>query len=238
MNNLEKNLLTRSVRESFNYSAPKVPKYLFTARLTPIRKKFQDLDLFRKEVEHAKAGIHHQPYTHHKRNVMKYRVAFLAFAFLFLVLGTVCFNIHIVHLWGLFTSTWKIKGFLVSLCFMCSLSGITMALAMKTEKEAVHFIAGKSKASIAKNYARKRMKMGLKRYFAFISPFYKEAKEMKLAYEEAKDKINEKKEEALHLVHNIATAETLNIEEKEMLLNQALQEFTDKLRYIEYNFKR
>jgi hypothetical protein len=56
-------------------------------------------------------------------------------------------------------------------------------------------------------------------------------------YHEVCDKINDKKDEALHLVHRISTAETLTLEEKEDLLNQAVEEFNDKLRALIETFK-
>ena len=56
-------------------------------------------------------------------------------------------------------------------------------------------------------------------------------------YHEVIDKINHKKDETLHLVHRIATAETLDNQEKEDLLNQAIEEFNDKLQMLVHNFR-
>lgn len=206
-------------------------------KLGAVRKKYQELDLFRKEIDQAKAGVHHQPYTYYKKIVLMYRTAFLGFSLLFLILGTICFNIHIIHLWGLFESTSVVKGFFVALCSLLSLGGISLALGMKTEKEAVHAITKTSKASIAKIYSRRRAKFGIKWYLAFLGPHKEEVEAIRHTYEEVLEKIIVKREEALHLLHNIGTAETLDLTEKEDLMNQALIELKEQLTGNVNNFR-
>lgn len=206
-------------------------------KLGAVRKKYQELDLFRREIDQAKAGVHHQPFTYYKKIVLMYRTAFLGFSLLFLILGTICFNIHIIHLWGLFSSTSVVKGFFVALCSLLSLGGISLALGMKTEKEAVHAITKAAKASIAKMHSRRKAKLGMKWYLAFLGPHKEEVDAIKHSYDEAIEKILVKKEEALHLLHNIATAETLESSEKEDLMNQALLELKEQLRGIIENFR-
>jgi len=56
-------------------------------------------------------------------------------------------------------------------------------------------------------------------------------------YHEGLDKINDKKDEALHLVQRIATAQTLDRVEKETLLNQAIEELHEKLKLLTHTFR-
>jgi hypothetical protein len=110
-------------------------------------------------------------------------------------------------------------------------------LGLKAEKEAVALYVRKTKAHVTAIYTRKKMRMGLKPFLAFFGPDRQKATMLRQAYDEVIDKINNKKDETLHLVHRIATAETLDNAEKEDLLNQAIEEFNDKLQMLVHNFR-
>ena len=112
-----------------------------------------------------------------------------------------------------------------------------MGLRLRAEKEAVSLSVRKTKAHAATIYARKKVRLGIKSFFSLFGPERQKSVALKHMYHEVCDKINNKKDETLHLVNRIATAETLDQHEKEDLLNQAIEEFNHKLHVLTNNFR-
>lgn len=227
-NNIEQFCLTPPT------SSPQVARHMFTAKLTPTR--YDDLDLFRQQIEQSKAGLHHQPYTNNKKSVFIYKCIFFGFALFFFILGMSILAIPI-HGGFFFESSTIAKGVITGICTILSLISLTTASIMQTEREVVYQCARKAKAHLATIYGRKSLRLGLKRFAALFGKQRLKAKALRQMYHEHLDKINDKKDEALHLVQRIATAETLDKAEKETLLNQAIEEFNDKMHMLTHTFK-
>lgn len=217
---------------------PQVSRHLFTAKPAFIQQRFADLDVFRQQIEESKAGLHHQPYTMNKKNTNFYKMVFLGFASLFFILSVTAMAIPTALGCGfLFSSCSKLKMGIVTVCTVLSLLALTMGLRLRAEKEAVILGVRKTKAHIATIYARKKIRLGIKSFFSLFGPERQKAVALKHMYHELCDKINNKKDEAFHLVNRIATAETLDAQEKEDLLNQAIEEFNHKLHVLTNNFR-
>lgn len=198
--------------------------------------RYADLDLFRKQIEQGRAGLHHQPFTLNKRNTAFYKGVFLGFSAFFFSLDIVVMTAPLALNCGFFGACTMLKGALISLCTILSLSALTLGLRLKPEKEAIAFYIRKTKARIAAIYERKKIHAGIKSIFAFIGPNKHKAAVLKQMYDETIDKIHDINEEALHLSQRIVTAKTLNELEKEDLLNQALEELQEKLQYCIHTF--
>lgn len=217
---------------------PQVPKHHFTVKPSYQQQRYADLDFFRQQIVESKAGLHHQPYTMNKKNTSFYKSIFLGLAALFFFLGILAMAIPSALGCGFFFSSCTfLKAMIVTLCTFFSLSSLTIGLKLRAEKEAVAYFVRRTKAHVATIYARKQVRMGIKSLFAFMGPNRKKVVALKHMYHEICDKINDKKEETLHLVYRIATAETLEAIEKEALLNQAIEEFNDKLQLLTHTFR-
>jgi len=218
---------------------PKIPKHLINAQLSWTRPRFSDLDSFRQEIEQSKAGLHHQPYTNNKKSVFHYRLTFFFLALLFAFLGFLAMKLSSIAGNALFIPTTSfVKGGICTICFLLSTCSFAIALAIRAERETILQCIRKAKAMLSAIYARKRLRIGMKRFFAFYGQHGKIAVALKHAYDEALDRINNKKDEALHLIHRIATATTLNMDEKEALFNQAAEELNEKLMTLTHTFRQ
>lgn len=202
-----------------------------------IQQRYADLDLFREQIEQSKAGLHHQPFTTNKRSTTFYRAIFFGFFAVFSALGITTMTIPLALNCGFFGSCVFLKGIAVIICSFLSILALTLGLRIKPEKEAIAFYVRKTKARISAIYASKKINMGIKNIFVFIGQNKHKASALKQMYHEMIEKINDKHEEALHLAHRIITAETVNDQEKEDLLNQAIEEFNEKLRLLVQSFK-
>lgn len=129
------------------------------------------------------------------------------------------------------------KGVVVSFCLLLALSAIAMALNIRTEREAILHCVRRARLQLSRYYARKRMQCRVNSSFFFTNPKRQLNASLKQAYREAWDKINDKKEEALHLTQRIISAKTLHWSEKEILLNQAIEELHEKLFLLVHTFK-
>lgn len=217
---------------------PRISKHLFTAKPVFHIKRYADLDSFRQQIEESQAGLHHQPYTSYKKNTLFYKSIFLGFAALFLMLSLTAMAIPSAMGCGFFfRSCAFLKGIIVVFCTALSLSSLTLGLRLRAEKEALAYSIRKTKALMAAIYARKKVRMGVKSMFAIMGPARLKTSALKEMYRETSDKINDKKDESLHLIHRIATAETLDEQEKEILLNQALEELNDQLQALTHTFR-
>jgi hypothetical protein len=218
---------------------PQIPKHMFKVQLPQTRQRYHELDIFKHQIEQSKAGLHHQPYTLNKRSVLVYKCIFFGLAVLFATLCLITMSMPILKSWGFFSfsSVTLVRSVLISLCSLLSISSFAMGFTLRSEREAVLRCVQKAKATVSRIYARKRVRMGVKRFVAFFGPYRRLALSMRQSYHEVVDKINDKKEESLHLVHRIATAETLSPAQKEELLNQAIEELQDKLLFATHTFR-
>lgn len=209
---------------------PQISKQLLAIKPAFVQERYADLDFFRQQVKESKAGLHHQPYTSAKKSTSFYKTIFLGFAALFFLFNITVMSIPTALGCGfLFSSCNVVKGIAVSFCTFLSIASFTIGIRLKAEKEAIAYQVKKTKIQLKTVNERKKLLLGVDGLFAFFGPERQKAKALQQAYDEACDKINDKKDEALHLAYRIATAETLEKHEKEDLLNQAIEEFNEKL---------
>ena len=229
---------SNSLPFSISDRIPQAAQHVFTAKPFFTKQRYADLEIFRQVIEESKAGLHHQPYTNYKKKTLFYQCIFFGFALLFFVLGVIALAIPSALGCGfLFSSCSFLKGILVSVCTIFSLASSTLALRLKTEKEAVIRCVRKARGQLKISYARKKLRLGVKSFFSLFGPGKQKATALRQLYHETCDKMNDKKDESLHLVHRIATAETLCAKEKEDLLNQAIEELDDQLQQLAYAFR-
>lgn len=216
---------------------PQVPRHLFTATSNLSRRDYTELGIFKQQIEQNQEGLHHQPYTANRSNIMLYKSIFFAFAALFAVLGVLVIattsSLHHVF----FNFSMVFKSLIVLGCGALSLTSFFMALGMRTEREAVRHYVRMARGNLAKIYAQKRLKSGTTGFFACFGENQRKVIALKQMYHDARDKINERKEEAMHLVNRIATTQALDAKTKEMLYNQAIAEFNEKLTLLTHTFK-
>jgi len=93
MNEFSTNELFKNNTPSFEAPivTPIVSKILFTAKHTVSVQRFDDLDSFRQDIEHSKAGLHHQPYTNNKKSFFLYKLIFLGFFLVIFCTRNLCF---------------------------------------------------------------------------------------------------------------------------------------------------
>lgn len=224
---------------TFNPSAHSkitVPRQ-FIGKVTLSKQRYAELDFFRQQIEEARAGLHHKPFTSNRRSVFLYQVTFFVFAFFFCLLGITVLSIPSALGCGFFSSCTAIKGVLASLCTIFALASFTIAFSISQEKEAVLQCVRKAKTTLDTVYSRKRIRLGIKSFAGVFIRQRQKGIALKHLYQEANDKINDKKDAVLHLIHRISTAETIDFIEKETLLNQAIEELNEKLQHIVYTFR-
>jgi len=215
-----------------------VARQKFVVYPTLKQQRYADLDLFRQQVEESKAGLHHQPYTSRKKHTARYKGAFFGLAFLFFLFTVVTMAIpSAVGCGFLFSSCTVLKSIIVTISTTLSLASFLMALSLKAEKEAIVSLVRKARTHLAAIRARKQIRMGIRGSFPLFGKHRHAAMGLRQAYQEMLDGINDRAEETLHLVHRIATAETLPAQEKEDLLNQAIEELHDKLQHMIHGFR-
>lgn len=214
-----------------------VPRHIFLEKLAPSSHKYNALEAFREEIEVSKAGFHHQPYTSQRKSVTLYRSIFLANSIAFLILAIFAISLPSTIHTGLFLgSLTTVKSVVIGICSMFSIASLTIGIVLQAEKEAVYQAIKRAKTHLSRIHQRKSLKVGFKRHLLFGKErMY--VKALRQMYQEKLDKIYDKKEEALHLVHRIMTASTLNPIEKESLLNQAIEELNEKLTILLHAFK-
>jgi hypothetical protein len=213
-----------------------ISRHLFSK--TPYsRRDYTELELFRQQIELNQEGLHHQPYTANKSGVKIYKSIFYGFACLFIFLGLFVMATTSTFTYAFFNFTVVLKTFITLICALLALASLIMAITLRTEREAVIYYSRSAKANLAKLYARKKAKLGIKRFLAFLGHPLQEANALKQMYHEAYDKINERKEETLHLVDRINSTSSIDIQTKETLYNQAVAEFNDKLTLLVHTFK-
>ena len=219
------------------HDIPRVDKKYLAAKFVISDQRYSELDEFRQEIEESKAGLHHQPYSNNKRNVMLYKSVFFGFALFFAFLSLGVLVVPSAISCGFFSFCTAIKSTLATASSFFSLCSFSIGFMMKPEREAIYHYVRKARKTVATIYARKKIRMGIKRFFVLFTSHRHQAATLRQMFHETCDKINEKKEHALHLAHRISTAKTLTWEQKESLLNQAIEELNESLMKNAHNFR-
>lgn len=193
------------------------------------RRDYTELELFRQQIEINQLGLHHQPYTDNKFRVQIYKSIFYGFACVFVLLDLSVSATSSNFTYAFFNFSIVVKTFITLICSLLALASLIMAMTMRTEREAVMQYTRMAKANLAKHYARKKVKLGIKRFLAIFGHAPSEVCALRQIYHEIGDKINDRKEETLHLVDRINANTSMDIQTKELLYNQAIAEFNDRV---------
>lgn len=213
-----------------------VSKSSFFAKVPLASNQYPELSLFRQQIKQEKSCSHLQPYTANKKQVYIYKMIFLFFGFLFLFLGSL-----VLYKTGLLSHSYfnigykLIKPIVVMLCSLFAGASFIIACSMRTDKETVQHYLRKSLNQLARADARKKIELGLNRFF-YLGKRYRQHAAYSQFYQETKNKIYDQKEEALHLIEKISSS-PYDKSEKEILFNQTIAELNDRLMQIVLSFK-
>lgn len=225
-NNFSDNLL-------LNYSQ----KPIITVKKAITPKSYPELEIFKHQIDLEKKSPH-LPYTRIKRKVLTYKWVFLTLCLLFFFLTlTIAFKaVYWPFAHFSYTQFFILKNLVCALCVSIGLSSFSVAYLMKTEKEAALSTLRHARYRLNKAYARKKIEAGIKGMFAFGHQ-YQKSQVIKHSYHEAKDKMNHLYDDLLHLFERIHRTTNLTPQQQEHLYNQALLEFSDKIRTVINLFK-
>ncbi len=199
------------------------------------QKSYPELYDLREQIEIDRNGPHHRPYSANKKRVMAYQGIFLGFSLVFLTLaGLMCFKTTNWTCSLLFGNFMMIKTFIITLSLFLFLSSMWVALSMRTEREAINHLTKRAKKRLSKMYDRLKAELGITSFYSFSDP---KALCLKHLYREARDKIEDRREETLLLFSRIKDSKDVDPEIKEDLYNQAILEFHDQLYTVILAFK-
>ncbi|MFQ5729402.1 MAG: hypothetical protein ACE5GN_03480 [Waddliaceae bacterium] len=190
--------------------------------------KYQELHLFKTQIESEQYGPKFKPYSATKKNVSVYRMIFLCIGALYFLLGLILFYKSLSWTCSvLFGSCFYIKTLLCSFCGFSAVSSVILGFLLKTEKEAAKRLYRHSKRRIRQIYERKMIKFGVKRFFSFGEE-YRKFRSFKHLYLDALEKLQECKDNTLYLLDSISRSGSLDSRMREELYNQAILELKDR----------
>ena len=231
---LKKDTTNPTLIISFNPFTRQIPKSAFMAKLPIISEHYPELSIFREHLDQKKIGSRQQPYTANKRQIQFYRITFLLFTFLFLFLGLlVYFKTGLPSYFKL--GYMLIKPFVIFLCGILATASLFISLSIQAHKESVCRCVRKAKKILARIYDRRRTELGLHRFF-YLGKRYRQHKAYTQSYHEAKHRLHDLKEDAMHLIATISSS-LFDKKQKEILYNQATAELNDKLTETVLSFK-
>lgn len=198
--------------------------------------KYQELNVFREEIEIVPFKTNRLPYTSAKSKVRLYQAIFITFALLFLALAyfvSATMNSYpfIFGAGAYFTA----RNLIYAFSLIAAVGAAGTAFLMTPGREAAGQIHRQALFHLRKHKQRKKMEWNLVEYFQW--KICKKTNLLRDAHQDAREKLDEAHDETVHLLARIAKA-TISNEEKETLLNQALLEYGDKGRGIVRNFRK
>lgn len=216
-----------------NYSQ----KPLFTIKKAISAKSYPELEIFKTQIDLERKSPQ-LPYTRIKRKVFTYRSIFFGFCLLFFIL-TLIIALKACY-WPFaqfsYTHFFILKNLACAGCTIIGLGSFWIAHWMRTEKEAALAVLRHAKYRLNRAYARKKIEAGIKGVFA-LGQQYQKSQVIKHSYHEAKDKMHHHYDELLHLFERIRVSTAMTERNREHLYNQAILEFSDKLRGVVNLFK-
>lgn len=206
-----------------------------SSKITPIPTPlYSELDEYRKQL--VEKGSPYTPYSLHKQSTRFYRAIFIGFGVLFLILLSILYMHKASWFYTLYFGGVLAKTVLSAVCVTISSAAFFLAWQLRAEREGVWKLVHQAKQKIARIYAQKRGRFGLKRFLIFSSHSH-QAEQLKHAYLDALEKMDEVKEVALCLLTGVSEAREFDVEYKERLFNDILLEMQDKLSGIIHSFK-
>ena len=188
----------------------------------------RELDLFKKQKEINSFTIDNQPYTREKASVMFYRTIFFLIALLYLSLTAILFyNSFSWTLSFILGCTLNVRTFLNFICLTCAFSSFGLGYAMKAEKVAIKKAFQRAKDKLKSSYHKKAFKFNLKSIFSYVLEFRTQMIHRQ-HYKESLQTVVDYRDEAAFMMQTIKACPILDSNKKEVLLNQAIKEFSEK----------
>lgn len=197
---------------------------------------FNELNLFRKQID-LSGSFNQLLYTSKKKSVWIYRATFITFAILFAILGITTLSVPSAITIGFFSTSTTLKGLVLALCTTLALASFLIGVTMRTDREAVIHCLENGRRTLHTIYVRKKIQLGLMRFFTIFGPQRRHAKALHHMYQEILAKMDDRKEDALHLITKISENQTFDDDHKELLLNQATAELHDDLIRLAHSLK-
>lgn len=199
---------------------------------------YPELHQFRHQIHSQEKTPLHLPYTAHKKRTWAYKVSFALLSLLFFTLGAIAYVKTFTWTYAfLFGDCQIIKNTLCMLCGLLSSSSLGMALLIRTDKEAINSILRSGKHLLSRTFHSQRLEEGLHSFLVFGSEYNKLAS-LRHLHHETSDKMTEARNDTLALVKRIDGSDEIEAPDKEVLFNQTLLEFQDKLKVIVGRFAR
>lgn len=197
--------------------------------------KYQELDLFRRNIEIEKSGPNHNPYQANQKQAFLYKMIFLGLGIIFFLLAVLVYK-HSIN-WAsyglIFSSFHTAKIVMCSLCIFLGLVASGFGLTITPEKEAAAKLSKKARQKLIRIYKRNQTSS-----IFSVGEKFLHYKTIKQAYHAALDKFTESKEVTYLLFHHIAASPGITYQERLNLYNQALLEYNDGLQTLITNFQR
>jgi hypothetical protein len=211
-------------------------KPLFTIKKPITAKSYPELEIFKHQIEIERKSPH-LPYTRVKKKVLTYKGIFLAFCMIFFFLTLLIFMKAVFWPFAHFTYSqfFIAKNLACALCALVGIFSLWIARTMRAETEAAKSVLRHARYRLNKAYARKKIEAGIKGIWAFGLK-YQKSQVIKHSYHETYDKMDHHYEDLLHLFERIAQSSSLNAANREHLYNQAILEFSDKLKNVAMRF--
>lgn len=197
---------------------------------------FEELQLFKKNVEEGGSGLHHYPYTLNKNKVLIYKTIFFLLSSLFAIASFYIYksylNLNCLIIFGMCEGA---KTLASTFCIALSIGSLIIALKIHPSKEIVNLEVAKIVKQAKNFYSRKKRNNYLNHCGSNES--LKNLRIIKQTYQDFLESTNDLKEETLQTMQRITLSRFLSDNDKEKLLNQAVLELQFKLRLLIQEFK-
>jgi len=195
----------------------------------PQKQKYSMLHSFKQEIELDKDSPENRPYSYLKPSILFYRIAFLTIGVIYFILAFIILSKSLSWTCSLlFGSSTAVKTTLLMICGSISTISLYYGLFMTTERESVKVIIRKARRKLQRLIGPKFSFYALKRFFHVDE----NGEQSDVLYHHVSniiDKLDHLQIECVHLVDRIVKSESLDDQQKEDLLNQAIIELRFKL---------
>lgn len=233
------------MKENNNYTFPTHPSFLIQVKQPDSSPSyyhfpqnsapFRELELFRSKIA-SYQDVRYGPYALFKKKTWVYKSIFIALAAFFLIFGMFILTKPLFWSFPLLTSEacLIIKYILTIICFGISFFIARVQTNMRPEREAVYHFIQFHKKQLTKKYQRKKFHLGVSSLFSLItnSP---EGTQLQQTYRAMLDLLQDDKEEVFFLCDQIQRSPFLSYQSRELLYNQAILEFKQKLDQREFS---
>ena len=196
------------------------------------------LNSFKQEIELEKNSPENRPYTFMKPSILYYRIAFLTIGVVYFILAFIILSKSLTWTCSLlFGSSTAVKTTILMICGTVSTVSIYYGLFISSEREAVKVAIRKAKKQLQRLIGHKFSFYALKRML-HIEQNGDQSDILYHQFSKVYDKFDTLHIECIHLVDRIVKSESLDEQQKEELINQAIIELRFRLASIMDTFEQ